>query len=287
MKMVNLKRIIKRILRKVCIVSSKDTEEKQNNISLLSDEKLISMIGMEMHCFYYPEDSQVRNSDYLKNLIREAERRNLSHSENVKGAKTFLEELITRQKETTNEDVVTDFASAVRFYELAKRRQSIRKFSARKISKETIYQILKCSIEAPSSCNRQSWRFLILSDKKSLSFISKIRRISFLKNASVVICVLIDKNLYGDSKELEYTIYLDGAAAIMNIIYAAEDLRISSCWVNFGALEISEIELNRFNKFFKIKPNFKPISLVTLGYGIQNIKKPKRESMEYYLIGED
>ena len=169
--MFNLKHNIKRMLRKVYIVSNKDTEEKQNNISLLSDEKLISMIGMEMHCFYYPEDSQVRNSDYLENLIREAERRNLSHSENVKGAKTFLEELKTRQNETTNEDVVTDFTSAEHFFELAKRRQSIRKFSERKISKETIYQILKCAIEAPSSCNRQSWRFLVIRDKKSLFFI--------------------------------------------------------------------------------------------------------------------
>ncbi len=53
--MVSLKRIIKCILRKVCIVSNKDTGEKQNNVSLLYDEKLISMIGMEMHCFCYPE----------------------------------------------------------------------------------------------------------------------------------------------------------------------------------------------------------------------------------------
>lgn len=284
--MFNLKHNIKRMLRKVCIISNKNTEEKQNNISLLSDEKLISIIGMEMHCFYYPEDSQVRNSDYLENLIREAERRNLSHSENVKGAKTFLEELKTRKNESTNEDVVTDFTSAEHFFELAKRRQSIRKFSERKISKETIYQILKCAIEAPSSCNRQSWRFLVTRDKKSLFFISQIRGILFLKNASAVICVLIDKDLYIDNKELDYTIYMDGAAAIMNIIYAAESLRISSCWVNFGKLEISQADMNEFNKFFKVKPKFKPISLVALGYGAQNIKKPKRESIKYYLINK-
>lgn len=276
---------LKRILRKIGVVLNKETKEKQNNISMLSDEKLISMIGMEMHCFYYPEDSQVRNSDHLENLIREAESRNLSYSENVKGAKTFLEELKTRQNKTTNEDVVTDFTSAEHFFELAKRRQSIRKFSERKISKETIYQILKCAIEAPSSCNRQSWRFLVIKDRKSLFFVSKIRRIPFLKNASAVICVLIDKNLYIDNKELDYTIYMDGAAVIMNIIYAAESLGISSCWVNFGKLEISESYMNRFSRFFKIKPNFKPISLVALGYGTQNIKKPKRELMEYYLIG--
>lgn len=285
--MFNLKRIIKRILRKAGVVPNKNTKEKQNNMSMLSDEKLLSMIGMEIHCFYYPQESRVRNSDYLENLIKEAERRNLSYSENVKGAKILLEELKTRQKEITSEDVAIDFTSAENFFELAKRRQSIRKFSERKISKETIYQILKCAIEAPSSCNRQSWRFLVLRDKKSLSSISKIRRISFLKNASTVICVLIDKDLYIDNKELDYTIYMDGAAAIMNIIYTAESLGISSCWVNFGKLEISETDMNRFNGFFKVKPNFKPISLVALGYGTQNIKKPKRELIEYYLIGAE
>lgn len=285
--MFNIKHITKRVLQKMSIVLNKDTKEKQDNISMLCDEKLISIIGMEMHCFYYPEDSEKRNYDYLENLIKEADRRNLSHYENVKGAKTFLEEAKTMQNKTANGNIVTDVTSAEHFFELAKRRQSIRKFSARKISKEKIYKILRCAIEVPSSCNRQTWRFLVIRDKKSLFFLSQIRRISFLKNASVVICVLIDKNLYSDSRELEYTIYLDGAAAIINIIYAAEELGISSCWVNFGELEISETELNRFNKFFKIKPNFKPISLVTLGYGIQNIKKPKRESMEYYLIGEE
>ena len=108
----------------------------------------------------------------------------------------------------------------------------------------------------------------------------------FLKNASVVICVLGDKDLYADSKELDYTIYLDGAAAIMNIIYAAESLGISSCWVNFGKLEVCEADMDEFKKLFKIEPNFTAISLIALGYGTQKIKKPKRESLEYYLIDE-
>lgn len=56
------------------------------------------------------------------------------------------------------------------------------------------------------------------------------------------------------------------------------------CWVNFGKLEISETDMNRFNGFFKVEPNFKPISSVALGYWTQNIKKPIRESIEYYLI---
>lgn len=270
---------------KACKVMEKCTKKTQNMISSFSNEKLISMIGMEMHCFYYPEDNQVRSSDFLENLIWEAERRNLSYSENVKGAKTFLEELKNQHKETTNEDVVVPVTSTNHFFEMAKCRKSIRKFSERKISKETIYQILNCAIESPSSCNRQSWRFLIINDSESLSFISKIRRIAFLKNAPVVICVLIDKNLYADKKELDYTSYMDGAAAIMNIIYAAESLGISSCWVNFGILEISENDMIKFYSFFKVNTSLKPISLVVLGYGVQDINKPKRELIDYYIIG--
>ena len=282
--MVNLKHIIKRILRKVGIGLNKEIRKKKSNIPLFSDKKLISTIGMEMHCFYFPENSQVRSPDYLKNLIREAERRNLSHYENVKGAKTFLKEFEIRQNKTEN---LSTGIFAKNFFELAKRRQSIRKFSKRKISKEIIYQILECAIKAPSSCNRQSWRFLILSDEKSLSFISEIRGIPFLKNAATVICVLADKDLYLNNKELGYTIYMDGTAAIMNIIYAAESLGISSCWVNFGELEIPKTNMDKFRRFFKVKPNFKPISLVVLGYGAQNIKKPKRELMDYYIVGAE
>lgn len=279
--MINFKNLIKRILRKLGMALDKEAIEKKNNILTLADKKLISAIGMETHCFYYPEKSQVRDRGYLKNLVKEAERRNLGGSENVKGAKAFLEEFRAPSKVAANETL----NSAESFFELAKKRQSIREFSEKKIPNETIYQILKCAIEAPSSCNRQTWRFLILNNEKSLSFISKIRRIAFLKNAAVVICVLADKDLYLNNQELGYTIYMDGAAAIMNILYAAESLGVSSCWVNFGRLEIAKADMDEFYKFFNISQNFEPLSLVALGYGAQKVKKPKREPMDYYMIG--
>ncbi len=87
----------------------------------------------------FSEDSQIRNYDYLENLIREAEYRNLSHSKSVMGAKTFLKDLKeekTMQNKTTNRDIVTDCAFSENFFELTKKRQSIRKFSERKISYE-------------------------------------------------------------------------------------------------------------------------------------------------------
>lgn len=278
--MINFKNITRRILRKIGRIFKK----KKINISKISDKKLISIIGMELHNFYFPKRGQVRKPDYLKSLITEAEYRNLSHSENVKGAKVFLKNFKTKQNEIKNANM--DFSSK-NFFELAKKRKSIRKFSEKKILKKIIYQILECAIQAPSSCNRQSWRFLALNDQKSLSLISEIRGIAFLKNAPTVICVLVDKDLYSSNKELETTTYMDGAAAIMNIIHAAESLGISSCWVNLAGAEISKANMNKFYEIFKVEPNFKLISLVALGYGDQNIKKPKRELIDYYLIGEE
>ena len=283
--MNRFKKIIKKILRRVIRNLKQEEKKKINGIPMLSDKKLISIIGMEMHSFYYPEKSKVRDLNYIKRLLSEAERRSLLNFENVKGAKTFLKRF--NQDKITDKNRFTSPKPTNYFFELAKKRQSIRKFSDKKIPKVKIYKILKCAIEAPSSCNRQAWRFLILDDKNSLSFISEIRRIQFLREAPTVICVFVDKDLYGNEKELNYTVYMDGSAAIMNMLYAAESLGISSCWVNFGGLEISKNNMERFYKFFKIEYNFKPISLIALGYGDQNVKKPKRELIKYYILGEN
>jgi len=270
--------IIKKIKNKI-IFSIKKIKNKKN-ISNFSDKKLISTIGTELHVFYYPEKGATRKIDYLKSLIKESKKRNLEYLENVRGAEEFLKN--TKKNNIDNQTNIKHGSDY--FLDLALKRKSIRKFSKKKVSEDKIYKILKCAIEAPSSCNRQAWRFLIINKEESKSFISKARRVKFLEEAPIIVCVFVDKDVYVNKEELNYTAYMDGSAAIMNMIYAAESLGLSSCWVNFGKLEISN--LDEFYNFFKIDYNLKPISLVVFGYGQQKVKKPNREKIDYFLLNK-
>jgi iodotyrosine deiodinase len=50
------------------------------------------------------------------------------------------------------------------FYEVMRRRRSVRQFSDRAVSRETIEWIVRAGATAPSGANKQPWRFVCVSD---------------------------------------------------------------------------------------------------------------------------
>ena len=47
-----------------------------------------------------------------------------------------------------------------------KKRRSIRVFEERPVEKEKIEKIIDAGIQAPSACNVQGWRFIVITDQK-------------------------------------------------------------------------------------------------------------------------
>ena len=54
--------------------------------------------------------------------------------------------------------------AARRFYEVLAKRRSIREFSDRPVSRETIEWVVQSAASAPSGANKQPWRFVAISD---------------------------------------------------------------------------------------------------------------------------
>jgi nitroreductase len=55
-------------------------------------------------------------------------------------------------------------AESAQFHEILRRRRSVRMFSDRPVSRETIENIVRCASTAPSGANKQPWRFVAVSD---------------------------------------------------------------------------------------------------------------------------
>ena len=55
-------------------------------------------------------------------------------------------------------------AAAQRFYETMRRRRSVRMFSDRPVSRQTIEWIVRTACSAPSGANKQPWRFVCVSN---------------------------------------------------------------------------------------------------------------------------
>jgi len=54
--------------------------------------------------------------------------------------------------------------AAREFYEVLRRRRTVREFSDRPVSRETIEWIVRCAATAPSGANKQPWRFVCIQD---------------------------------------------------------------------------------------------------------------------------
>lgn len=248
------------------------------SISTMSDGQLLSRIGM-LHRRAAQDGRPVEKE--LEDLVVVAQRRGLSGSARVKEARGFLGKSQHSQQDASPAHAGTDIAPIDQFPELAKKRRSVRAFLDEKVPSDIITKIIECAVEAPSSCNRQSWRFLVIDEKDSIDFVLKWGK-GYIRKAPVYICVLTDSSVYKGPQETEVQ-YMDGSAAIMNIIYAAQSFGLSSCWVSFSHPGAATGE---FLSFFGLSDNLRPISFVMLGYGKEGVEKPKREPASYYTLGK-
>ena len=105
-----------------------------------------------------------------------------------------------------------------------KTRRSVRFFLDKKISNGDLNKIIESATYAPSSCNMQGWRFIIIEDEKIIKKITEMDAAYFLNKPHMGILVLYDNR----TDNLEYQDYIQSAAAaIQNMILTAHFLKYS------------------------------------------------------------
>ncbi len=150
-------------------------------------------------------------------------------------------------------------------------RRSIRNFLDKKIESKKIKKIINAATYAPSACNIQGWKFIIVNKSKIKEKLIQTGTISFIKNAPIGILVLYDNR----TENSEYKDYLESAsAAIQNMLLAAYSLGLGTCWI----CHLSSKKV--LMKIFNIPRHYEPIAYVAVGYPK---KKPKSLSRKYNL----
>ena len=103
------------------------------------------------------------------------------------------------------------------------KRTSVREFSERPIPREKIETIVDAGRRAPTARGIEPWEFVVVQEEAKLAQLGETcENGKFIKDASCCIVVFC--------KDTKY--YLeDGCAATENMLLAACDLGIASCWV--------------------------------------------------------
>jgi nitroreductase len=144
--------------------------------------------------------------------------------------------------------------------EAIRTRRSVRSFMAKPIPNETIEELLRAAMSAPSAGNEQPWQFLVIDDRKKLDSITGVNpNAKMCKEAQAAILVC------GDTTKEKYPGFWvqDCAAATQNILLAAHERGLGSVWT--GIYPIPE-RVQGFRQLLEIPDTIIPFCLVPLGY---------------------
>jgi nitroreductase len=103
-------------------------------------------------------------------------------------------------------------------------RRSVRQYRRQPVPREQLETIVDCGRLAPTSNNRQTWEFVVVTETDMLRRIAELATYGkFIADAAACIVVCGDPG--------NRSVYLDGAAATENMLLAIHSLGLASCWV--------------------------------------------------------
>ncbi len=161
-------------------------------------------------------------------------------------------------------------------YELIKKRKSIRSYQSKSIEKEKLDRILEAGRLAPSAKNSQAWKFIVTGNseiKKDL--IKACRGQKFIAEADKIITVCVDEGgTYLEQGNYMGAFAVDGAIALQQMILAATEEGLGTCWI--GAFYEDKVK-----KVLNIPDKYRVVGLTPLGYpagsGRDRDRKPLSE----------
>lgn len=168
------------------------------------------------------------------------------------------------------------------FIALVHERYSCRAYSSQTPDKSAIEYVLECARLAPSACNRQPWRLMIINedDKPGRNAVISSYSREWIATAPMYIIVLGDP-VEGWVRPFDNHSHIDVDCSIIteHICLAAAEQGLGTCWVcNFDPAKLYE-GLN-------LPKGLVPVVILPIGYPAEESRIPekKRKSLDEILL---
>ena len=157
-------------------------------------------------------------------------------------------------------------------------RGSCRQFRPEPVPMEKLKELCSYGLKAPTACNFQDWRFVIVTDKKLLDGLVVRGGSKLLSMAPA--CILV---FYAaDTKNILYHDNLQSAsAAVENMLLAAPLLGLGACWI---------CNLPRpadICRMFDVPIRYQPTAAVITGYPAKDVRPMPLHVNPADIIGEN
>jgi nitroreductase len=180
--------------------------------------------------------------------------------------------------------LLLDFMKILTFDEILDKRRSVRAFDPTPVPPRLIEAIGEAARMAPSACNSQTWRFIAVTDPRTirricLEAMRPVIQNRWLSQAPLVMvgCSRLDviANRIGKGVTgIEYY-QIDLGIAMEHMVLKATELGLGTCWIGW-------FKEDRIRKILEIPERIKVSALLAVGYGSEarsprRLRKPLRK----------
>lgn len=214
-------------------------------------------------------------------LLKEYHRRKLKPINITKWAwdLVYKAKFDVKDSEGENKEILSDDSyKKTDFAKIIKSRRSVRKWEAKKVDIKDIIESIDLAKWAPSSCNRQLWKFLVISKEEDKDFLQIFTSQSFYKKAPIVIVSLV--NITGYNKDEKNYAYLDMGAIIQNLLLILHFNGLGACWTGIKHTKDYEKGVDKLRSRFNLEKNLIPVSFISVGKCSKIPKAPPRKDIE-------
>jgi nitroreductase len=168
------------------------------------------------------------------------------------------------------------------FLELVQARQSNRAYEDRPVEKEKLDRILEAAHLAPSACNAQPWKIVVVTDFEKRMQVadataSKLLSMNHFSKQAPVQLVLIEENAnftssVGGWATNKHYPHIDLGIMASHICLAATDEGLGSCMIGW-------CDEKKVRKVLDIHKNKRVMLVILLGYSVQPLRSKNRKPL--------
>ncbi|UZQ51660.1 nitroreductase family protein [Clostridium kluyveri] len=157
------------------------------------------------------------------------------------------------------------------FLELAKQRCTTRGFTDKKINKDDLNQILSAGRVAPTACNKQPQRIIVVQQLDNILKVQKAYQ-TFGSQCILIVC--------RDTRDALIRPFDQKCSGDLDIGIICDHMMLAARELNIGSVMVGLFDPRIIRKEFNIPEYIEPTALLILGYPTNNFLSSERHKTE-------
>ena len=150
------------------------------------------------------------------------------------------------------------------FEKIITERYSVRNFKPEHLPQTVIDKILEAGHKAPTGCNYQPQRILVLNTDESIAKLKECTKCHFNAQAAMLVCHNKDES-WVRKYDGALSSPVDAVIVTTHMMLEAHNIGVGCCWV-------MHFDPNAMRETFNIPDNVEPIALLVMGYPSDDAK---------------